>query len=166
MRILQGTMPVLGTVLLAWGIVLAQGLGPRPAGKQVGTPTRQVAMFSTLERQLLEAQEDKTLLDAMLTEDFQEWSAEQPGGAIDRTMAMQRVQSAPAMQGAFRDMNVRMEGEVAIVSFVFLHREGRQPGATFVVDVWRKHGEAYELATRYVAPMRMPAMDRRPTGKE
>lgn len=169
MRRLQKTMSVLGTVFLAWGTLLAQAPGPHAAGrKQVGSPTRQVVMFGSLERQLLDAKQDKTLLDAMLTEDFQEWSAESPEGAIDRETAMQRVQSAPAMQGGFRDMNVRMEGETAIVSFVFVRRAGKPAGsnAMFIVDVWRKHGETYMLAARYVAPARMSAMDRRPTGKD
>ncbi len=160
-------------VLLATTASVAQA--PAPAGggfrKQIGTPTRQVTMFNGLERQLLQAQKDKTLLDAMLTEDFQEWSAEQPSDPIDRDTAMQRALAAAQVQGGFRDMNVRMEGDTAIVSFVFLHRAEKEAGeprsnATFVVDVWRKHGEAYELAARYSAPMRMQPMNMRPTGKE
>jgi hypothetical protein len=160
---------VLAVLVLA-GISMAQApTGGR--GKQIGTPTRQVTMFSGLERQLLGAQKDKTLLDAMLTEDFQEWNAEQPADPVDRETAMQRVQAAPAVQGGIRDMNVRMEGDTAIVSFVFVHRAEKEAGeprtnATFIVDVWRKHGETYELAARYASPMRMQAMNLRPTGKE
>lgn len=153
--------------------VLAAAQAPASGGirKQIGTPTRQVTMFTSLERQLLEAQKDKTLLDAMLTEDFQEWSAEQPGEGIGRDEAMQRALAAGKVLGMVRDMNVRMEGDTAIVSFVFLHRAEKEAGeprsnATFVVDVWRKHGEAYELAARYSAPMRMQPMNMRPTGKE
>jgi hypothetical protein len=159
------------------GLALALVAGaqaPRPGGapgKQIGTPTRQVAMFTALERQLMGAQKDKTLLDAMLTEDFQEWSAEQPADPIDRDDAMQRALGAGKIQGTFRDMNVRMEGDTAIVSFVFLHRGEKEAGeprsnANFVVDVWRKHGEAFELAARYTAPLRMQPMNMRPTGKE
>ena len=141
-------------------------------GKQVSSPTRQVTMFTSLERQLLDAQKDKTLLDAMLTEDFQEWSAEQPAAAIGRDEAMQLALAAGKVQGAIRDMNVRMEGDVAVVSFVLLHRaeqqgSGERSNATYIVDIWRKHGETFELAARYAAPMRMQAMrDMRPTGRQ
>ena len=158
---------------VAVAAVFATAQAPAGGGfrKQIGTPTRQVTMFNGLERQLLQAQKDKTLLDAMLTEDFVEHNAEMPVQVVDRATALQHAQSAPAVQGVFRDMDVRMEGDTAIVSFVFVRREeqqGAQPrgNAAFVVDIWRKHGETFELAARYAAPMRMQPMNMRPTGRE
>ena len=143
------------------GTALAAAQAPVPGPHKGGMATVQVTMFTQLERQLLAAQQDKTLLDAMLTEDFQEFSAERPTEPLDRQEAMQRALAAGKIQGGFRDMAVRMEGDTAIVSFVFLHRAEPQAaeraGALFVVDVWRKRGEAYELAARYAAPMRKPA---------
>ncbi len=142
-----------------FGTAVAAAQAPIPGHNKGGMATVQVTMFTQLERQLLAAQQDKTLLDAMLTEDFQEFSAEQPTEPLDRQTAMERALAAGKIQGGFRDMSVRMEGDAAIVSFVFLHRAepqaGERGGATFVVDVWRKHGESYELAARYAAPTRM-----------
>ena len=159
-------------VIAAVAVLTAFASAQRPIGgvpgKQIGSPTRQVTMFTSLERQLLDAQKDKTLLDAMLTEDFQEWNAEQPGQGIGRDEVMQRALAAGKMQGAIRDMNVRMEGDAAIVSFVFVHRAEKEVGersnATYLVDIWRKHGESFELAARYAAPMRMQTM--RPSGRD
>lgn len=140
------------------------------------TATRQVTLFTGLERQMLLAvqKKDKAGLEAMLEDDFE---IAMPGA--DPLAGEDWVDSVMAKDFALKSFVVRQVsvadlGDFAVVKFDRLQqaiRNGQnQSGEFFVVDLWKKAGDSWKLADRYVAPVRAltstPKLQAKPTGKE
>lgn len=140
------------------------------------TATKQVTLFSGLERQMLEAVEkkDRSALEAMLTDEFE---IAMPGA--DPLAGPDWVDSVMAKDFALksfvvRQMSVADLGDAAVVKFDRLQQavfQGRNDGGEFfVVDLWKKSGDSWKLANRYVAKVRAiasaPNLHPKPSGKE
>jgi ketosteroid isomerase-like protein len=141
---------------------------------RIVTATKQVTMFSDLEIQMLKAvqKKDKAALQAMLTDDcvIEMPNADPlPGDEwVDSVMAKNFTLKSFAMRGVFFvDL-----GNAAVVKF-----ERRQDatnagkpesGEFFVVDVWKKDGDAWKLASRFVSKTNSgsPITPIKPTGKQ
>ncbi len=143
---------------------------------RIVTATRQVSMFSDLEIQMLKAvqKKDKAALQAMLTDDcvIEMPNADPlPGDEwMDSVMAKDFTLKSFAMREVFAvDL-----GNAAVVKF-----ERRQDasnkgkadsGEFFVVDVWKKDGDAWKLANRFVSKTNSeastPKTPIKPTGKQ
>jgi hypothetical protein len=140
------------------------------------TATKQVTLFTGLERQLLQAvqKKDQTGLQAMLGDDFE---IAMPGADplagedwVNSVMAKEFVLKSFAI----RQMSVADLGDSAIVKFDRLQQatfKGQsQSGEFFVVDLWKKSGDSWKLANRYVTLVRplplAPKLHPKPTGKE
>jgi hypothetical protein len=147
----------------------------RPASQtghfRVMTATRLVAVFSDLERQWLVAleQKDRAALDQLMSEDFQAWTPEPPGEPMPRDEWMPKAAGIKSQAVRLRQMSVRDLGNTALVCFVL----SQPSGDWFVVDVWTKHGDAWQVTDRYLSRLsgahRVPSAkttDKRPTGKE
>jgi hypothetical protein len=73
-----------------------------------------------------------------------------------------------------RQFSVADEGELAVVKFDRVQQatyKGKPDGGEFfVIDVWKKNGDSWKLANRYVAKVSsvpfMPKGDVKPTGKK
>ena len=156
-----------------------------PAAQEPGVPTltptivtatKQVTLFTGLEKQILQAvqQKDKAGLEAILTDDF-----EIAMPHADVVAGEDWLDSVLAKDFALRtfvisQMSVADLGEYAVVKY----ERGQQAtlkskaydGEFFVVDLWKKSGDSWKLANRYVARIHTaPTIARakpRPTGKE
>lgn len=162
-------------VLIATSVFFAAQEPVKPKlNPRIVTATKQVSMFSDLEIQMLKAvqKKDKAALQAMLTDDCviampnadplpgDEW--------VDSVMAKDFTLKSFAMRGVFFvDL-----GNAAVVKF-----ERRQDatnagkaesGEFFVVDLWKKDGDAWKLANRFVSKTSSESRVTpiKPTGKQ
>jgi hypothetical protein len=128
-----------------------------------------VAHYLDLERGLLDdlARGDRTAVLARLADDF---SAITPASdefySVDDWL--QQELRRPRDRSV-RDLSVREVDDLAIVTFlVDREMDGRRPGASFVVDVWRRSTD--RLLVRSMRSISRPSATtsrpRRPTGRE
>jgi len=146
-----------------------------PLTSRIKTATRQATLFTNLETQMLLAvqKKDQPAVSAMLTEDF---AIEMPNA--DRMAAedwLGSVMSKDFVLEKFgvHQMSVIDLGNAAVVKYERL-QQATQKGANengefFVVDLWKKDGETWKLANRYVSKVSsvVPAQTApKPTGKQ
>jgi len=140
------------------------------------TATRQVTLFSGLEKQLLLViqKKDKAALGAMLTDEF---AIEMPDADIlDGDEWLDSVTAADFTLKSFavRQISAVDLGNAVLVKFDRVQEATfkGQPdnGEYFVVDLWKKEGDSWKLANRYVSKVSsvpwMPKGDVKPTGKK
>ena len=128
--------------------------GKAPAGGRVVTRTRLVALYSDLEAQLAAGaqKQDRTKLDQLLADDFEQWSPEPPGDPVPREDWLTAYHPSGA---STRQMAVRAFPDLDVASFI-LRQQGKFGdsdfnGDFFVVDVWRHEGKGQKLASRYIS---------------
>ncbi|HEV2960637.1 MAG TPA: nuclear transport factor 2 family protein [Candidatus Angelobacter sp.] len=142
-----------------------------PLVPKIMTATRQVTLFTGLEKQLLSGiqKKDQTAVKTLLTDDFEIWM---PNGD-----ALATEDWLPAVLGKFTlksfrisQMSVRDFGDTAVVKFMRSQKadfQGKdESGEYFVVDVWRKAGDSWQLSDRYVSKTSSSVSTARPSGKE
>ena len=139
------------------------------------TATKQVTMFSGLEKQMLQAvqKKEKAALASMLADDC---SIDMPdsdpmdcGDWIDSVMN----KDFALTKFVIRQVSVADLGTAAVVSYDRVQDskyKGKPDGGEFfVVDLWEKDGNAWKLANRYVSKVGstpyMPKGPVKPTGK-
>ena len=140
------------------------------------TATKQVTLFTGLERQMLQAvqKKDKAALEAMLDEDF---AIEMPDA--DPLVAEDWIASVMAKDYSLKSFIIRQMSAVEAGNFVLVKFDRVQEstangksegGEFFVVDLWKKAGDSWKLANRFVSKVSsvpyMPKNDVRPTGKQ
>jgi ketosteroid isomerase-like protein len=140
------------------------------------TATKQVAMFSGLENQLLKAvqKKDKAATQAMLSDDL---IIEMPDADplpgddwLDSVMAKDYTLKSFVV----RQMSAIDLGDAVIFKFDRIQEatfKGKPDGGEFfVVDVWKKNADTWKVASRYVSKVSsvpfMPKTDVKPTGKQ
>lgn len=140
------------------------------------TATRQVTIFTGLEKQMLLAvqKKDKPALQAMLTDDFEiampDADPLESDDWLDSVMASDFILKSFAV----RQMSVVDLENAALVKFERVqqatYKGNAESGESFVVDLWKKSGDSWKLANRYVAKaggisenVKTPA---KPSGKE
>ena len=123
------------------------------ASNRIPTVTRLVQLFTGLEATLSEAQSkgDAETLGNLLTDNFEMRIDASPGEPIPRAEWLKRVlEQRRAAQS--EQMAVHDYGDIAIVSFLLKSEvTPKHSSAIFIVDVWRKAGADWKLATRYAA---------------
>jgi ketosteroid isomerase-like protein len=148
---------------------------PKRSPRSISTATRQVATFAGLEMQLLQAvvKKDKAALTAMLTDDF---ALEMPDA--DRIAGEDWVDSVIDKDFVLQKFGVRQTsvidlGNAAVVKYERLqqatYKGAKDSGEFFVVDLWKKDGDTWRLANRYVSKVSsvVPAQSApKPTGKQ
>jgi hypothetical protein len=142
----------------------------------ITTATKQVTLFTGLEKQMLQAvqKKDRAALEAMLTDEFE---IAMPGA--DSLAGPDWVDSVMAKDFSLksyviRQMSVADLGDAAVVKFDRIqqatHKGRSESGEFFVVDLWKKSGDSWKLANRYVAKVGAipvtPKIEPKPTGKE
>jgi hypothetical protein len=142
----------------------------------ITTATKQVTLFTRLESQLLQAvqKKDQAALEGMLGDDFEIDMPDAdplPGEDwVDSVMAKDF-----SLQSFFiREMSVVEQGDSAVVKYQRVQQASwkgmNESGEFFVVDLWKKNGDTWKLANRYVAKVRSlppePRIQPKPTGKE
>ncbi|HXO39736.1 MAG TPA: nuclear transport factor 2 family protein [Candidatus Acidoferrum sp.] len=166
------------TVFLVAAIILAAAQEPvKPKlNPRIITATKQVAIFTDLERQLLQAvqKKDKATLQALLTDDF---TIEMPDAdplPSDEWLDSVTAKDYSLKSFVVRQMSVADLGDAAVVKFERLQDAAfkGQPdsGEFFAVDLWKKNGDSWKLANRYVAKVSsqpsIPKAPIKPTGKQ
>jgi hypothetical protein len=140
------------------------------------TATKQVTIFMGLERQMLQAvqKKDQASLEAMLDEDF---AIEMPDAdplAGEDWIASIMAKDYSLKSFAVRQMSAVYEGNFVLVKFDRVQEStlnGKPDGGEFfVVDLWKKSGDSWKLANRYVAKVSSDASilkkPVKPTGKQ
>jgi hypothetical protein len=131
--------------------VLAQ---PSPAAARMPTVTRLVKLFSELENDLVaqaHASEPQAL-DAMLDPGFEMRLGAQPGVPVPRDDWMHAVRAAPREAARIDQMAVHDFGTIAVVSFRQTPTsDASRTTPRFVVDCWKRAGDGWKLAVRFVS---------------
>jgi ketosteroid isomerase-like protein len=143
---------------------------------RIVTATRQVTMFSDLEIQMLKAvqKKDKAALQAMLADDclIGMPNADPLGGDewVDSVMAKDFTLKSFAMRDVFAvDL-----GNAVVLKFErrqdAINKSKADSGEFFVVDVWKKDGDTWKLANRFVSKTNSEPLIQKPptkpTGKQ
>lgn len=143
-----------------------------PSSPKIMSATKQVSMFTHLETQMLQAlqKKDKAGLQSMLTDDFK---IEMPNS--DLLVADDWLDSVMAQGFSLKRFGVRQVsladlGNAAVVKYDRI-QEATQDGKSdngefFVVDLWKKSGDTWKLANRYVSKVSSQIPEVKPTGKE
>ena len=170
---------------ILWALVVATGLTVSAAGQEpvkppltprIITATRQVTIFTGLEKQMLQAvqKKDKTSLQAMLDDDFEIYMPDADPLAGDDWVDSVMAPAFSLKSYVLRQMAVVDLGDSAVVKYERILQstyKGRNDGGEFfVVDLWKKNGDSWKLASRYVAKVGSipvtPKVQPKPTGKE
>jgi ketosteroid isomerase-like protein len=159
------------SVLLFALPVGAYSQAPARPGRTI-TPTRQVAQFSELEDQWAHAiqRKDQSALDRLLTDEF-EILTPLATNPVERDEFVEATGNLKLESYRISQMTMHDFGDTAVVNFLAnvkgLFRGRDWSGQYFVVDVWRKNGDTWQAAVRYLSKSGTAAKSQaRPTGKE
>ena len=139
---------------------------------RIMTATRQVSMFTHLETQMLQAvqKKDKAALQAMLMDDF---AIEMPNSdllASDDWLDSVMAPGFNLKHFGVRQVSLADLGNAAVVKYDRIQEatsDGKSDnGEFFVVDVWKKNGDSWKLANRYVSKVSSQIPEVKPTGKQ
>jgi hypothetical protein len=143
---------------------------------RIVTATKQVVVFSALEKQMLAAvqKKDKAALKAMLTEETIIHLPDADPLPGDDWADSVMSKDFELKTFTIRQMDVADLGTAAVVSYDRIQDstfKGIKDGGEFyVVDLWKKDGENWKLADRYVSKVGsvpvLPKTPVRPTGKQ
>jgi len=167
--------------LLSVSIATAVFLAAQEPVKPVLTPriitaTKQVTMFNGLENQLLQAvqKKDKAALQGMLSDDLNIEMPDADPLPGDEWLDSVMAKDYTVKSFVVRQMSVIDLGTAAVVKFDRLQEASSKgqadSGEFFVVDLWKKDGNNWKLANRYVAKVSSDASilkkPVKPTGKQ
>jgi hypothetical protein len=140
-----------GAVFLIASAPAAETASPPPR-QRVVTMTRFVKVFNDLEYELIDSLRagKKEAVDRLLSSDFEQRNAARPSEPVPREDWLKSPDLPVAADSQIWELAVHDRGDLAIASFRLKAKERD----LFIVDVWRRKGaDAYELLTRYAAPV-------------
>ena len=122
-----------------------------PPRQRVVTMTRFVKVFSDLEYQLADAlrANDQAVVDRLMAAEFEQRNAARPGEPVPREDWLKSNDYFGPGDGSMYELAVHDRGDLAIASFRWRFKDRDW----FLVDVWRKKADSYELVTRYASPL-------------
>ena len=141
-------------------LALPAAAQPAPETSRVPTVTRLVKTFSELEARLMAgfAGRDTAAIEQIVDADFEMRSGSTPGTPVPRAEWIRQSIDKPD-RGSIEQMAVHDFGSVAVVSFRQVHAA---PSATnphrdlFIIDSWKRVGDGWRLATRYLSDAAAP----------
>jgi ketosteroid isomerase-like protein len=159
------------TILLLL-LALSLNIFAQSPGRTI-TPTRQVAQFSELENQWMDAiqHKDQSVLDHLLTDDF-EILTPLAGNPVARDEFIEAVTGNLKLESyRISQMTVHDFGDTVVVNFLMNAKgqfRGRDSsGQYFFVDVWRRNGNTWQPAVRYLSKSGAGSVTQpRPSGKQ
>lgn len=163
------------SIFLLAVIALAQEPVKPPLTPRVITATRQVTLFSGIEKQMLQAvqRKDRPALEGMLAEECS--IAVPKADSLDCRDWLDSVTGKDFNLRSFaiRSMSVTDLGNSVLVNFERSQQATYQgkdhSGEFFVLDLWKKIGGSWKLVNRYVSRIESapsPAASPTPSGKE
>lgn len=140
------------------------------------TATKQVTLFTGLEKQLLQAvqKKDRTAMTALLTDDLEIAMPDADPLAGDDWLDSVMATGFKLKSFVVRQMSVADLGDTAVVKFDRIqqatYKDRDDSGEFFVVDLWKKNGDSWKLANRYVSRVSVTSANvtahSKPTGKQ
>jgi uncharacterized protein DUF4440 len=163
-------------LLLPGVIAFGQGqVAPERPAKRIVTRTRLVAMFSDLEDQIFKGLQEKNdqAVNTLLAQDFQLWTPAPPGDPVPRDDWQKQALAEKLKAFRLRQMAASAVGENAVVVHFVLSKTAERAGKMsaqdyFVIDVWQKNDDKWQLSDRYASPLGPAAakpLTVRPNGK-
>ncbi|HWZ45182.1 MAG TPA: nuclear transport factor 2 family protein [Candidatus Saccharimonadales bacterium] len=146
-----------------------------PLNPRIITATRQVAQFSALEKQLLQAiqKKDQAALEVLVSDDFTISMPNADPLAGDEWMEQVMGKDYSLKSFVVRQFWATDLGDSAMVVFdrslQATYKGKPDSGEFFVVDLWKKSGDSWKLVNRCVTKVSSPAASKplhRPTGKQ
>jgi ketosteroid isomerase-like protein len=136
----------------------ATAAGQVGAPGRVPTMTRNVMIFTELEKQWLDAvqKHDTATLDKLVADGYEERTSAAPGVPTPRTESLQQAQSLPAFSSTIGQMAVHDYGDLMVVSFLWKIDAPQKAGVAqnvFVVDTWKRNGDNWQVQVRYASPV-------------
>jgi ketosteroid isomerase-like protein len=175
---LQGRIGLLiaSVILSASLITSAQEPVKPPLSARIITATRQVAIFTDLETQILRAikAKDQAALSKLVSEDCLIEMPDSDPLPADEWMTTVLAKDYTLKSFAVRQVSAIDQNDTVIVKYDRVqeaaYKGAPDNGEFFVIDLWKKSGDAWKLANRYVAkvssvPWMPPKGDVKPTGK-
>jgi Domain of unknown function (DUF4440) len=171
---------VRGATLFAAILLFATSWGQEPVkpplSPRIITATKQVTVFSGVEKQMLGAvqKKDKTALQSMLSDDCAVHLPDSDPMPCNEWLDSVLSNDFILKSFIIRQVSVADLGTAAVVSYDRIlestfkgHNDG---GEFYVVDLWKQDGQNWKLTDRYVTKVGsqpvMPKKPIRPTGKE
>jgi ketosteroid isomerase-like protein len=159
------TAPLLATIVVATTVAHAEGQTHNV------TMTRMMLVVSDLEKNLATAvsRHDQAGIDSLLSTDFEFRPGDHPGDPTTRADWL--ADAASAMAGDLEQLSVHELGDVAVASFIKAvpaRDDKTRLSRSYVIDVWKKQGNDWQLITRYQSELpaiATPTEDIAPTGK-
>lgn len=163
-------------VLIATSIFSAAQEPVKPAlTPRIITATKQVSIFNGLENQLLKAvqKKDKAAAQAMLSDGLMIEMPDADPLPGDDWLDSVLAKDYTLKSFVVRQMSAIDLGDAVVVKFDRLQeaasKDQADNGEFFVVDVWKKSGDTWKLASRYVSKVSSQAAIQKPakpTGKQ
>jgi len=157
-------------------IIAAQEPVKPPLNPRIVTATRQASIFIGLETQLLKAVQakDKAAVGNLVADDCLIEMPDSDPLPGDDWMAAVLSKDYTLKSFMLRQLSAQEEGGFVIVKFDRVqeasYKGAADSGEFFVVDLWKKSGDSWKLANRYVSKVSsvpwMPKGDVKPTGKQ
>ncbi len=174
---LFGRVPRSASALIAICLLAAAQEPVKPKlTPTITTATKQVTLFTKLESQLLQAvqKKDQARLEGMLADDFEIAMPDADPLAGEDWVDSVMAKDFSLKSFFIRQMSVADQGDSAVVKYQRVQQASwkgmNDSGEFFVVDLWKKSGDTWKLANRYVAKVRAlspePRIQPKPTGKE
>jgi hypothetical protein len=165
------------SVLVVFALVMgAQEPVKPPLTPRIITATRQVSIFTNLEMQVLKAiqRKDEAALQVLVTDSCNIEMPDADPLACEDWMSDVLDKGYNLKSFQVRQMSVADLGDSAVVKFDRVQQstsKGKPDGGEFfVVDLWKKDGDSWKLANRYVAEVSslpsIPKSPTKPTGKQ
>jgi hypothetical protein len=147
-----------------------------PLNPRIVTATKQVTMFSALEKKMLEdvQKKDQAALKAMLTDEASIHLPDADPLTGDDWVDSVMSRDFNLKSFVVRQMDVVELGTAAVVGYDRIQdstfKDQKDGGEFYVVDQWQKDGDSWKLANRYVCKVgSVPVLPKgpvRPTGKQ
>jgi hypothetical protein len=157
-------------VLVALSLCASTSAQPAPQTGRIPTVTRLVKIFSELETaiQARARSSDPAALESSLDSSFEMRDASTPGTPVPRDEWIRQTRSTAAQSRSIDQMAVHDLGAYALVSF----RETETATSAglrherFIVDCWKRDGDAWKLAVRYASESGAWSTDKAPSGRK
>jgi ketosteroid isomerase-like protein len=156
--------------------VAAQEPVKPPLSPRIITATRQVSIFTNLETQLLKAVQakDEATLKNLVADDCMIEMPDADPLAADDWMTAVLAKDFQLKSFQVRQVSALDQGDTVIIKFDRVqqstYKGAPDGGEFFVIDVWKKSGDSWKLANRYVSKISSvpwtPKTDVKPTGKQ
>jgi ketosteroid isomerase-like protein len=147
-----------------------------PLNPRIITATRQVSIFTDFEKQLLKAVQGKNeaTLKNLVADDCMIEMPDADAMPGDDWIASVLSKDYVLKSFSVRQVSALDQGDFVVVKFDRVqqatYKGAPEDGEFFVVDVWKKNGDSWKLANRYVSKVSsvpwMPKGDVKPTGKQ